>query len=209
MRYLRYVFLLLAVALLFPVSASAVDVNVASGANVTLNGTFFTGGWGGGLVVGPETVVDGIFFPRSTQWDQGAVWWDSAGQYGTGQNLVLDLNGIFDISSFIVQADDNDAYILYYRNGSADAWHLVWDVPTIYDYGMQTRPDPTDDTRRYDLGYSITATDLMFMGNDLNSDLLYSVSEIQAFGHSVPEPATMLLFGAGFAGMWVFRKKIS
>ncbi|MFC1794635.1 hypothetical protein ACFL3Q_13725, partial [Planctomycetota bacterium] len=39
--------------------------NVALNANVTLNGgSFFTGGFGAGLVVNPNTVVDGVFLPR-------------------------------------------------------------------------------------------------------------------------------------------------
>jgi len=37
--------------------------------SVTLNWTLFVGGWGGGPVV-QDTVVDGIFLPRGTQWDQ-------------------------------------------------------------------------------------------------------------------------------------------
>lgn len=207
MRYLRYVFLLLAVALLFPVSASAVDMNVALGANVTLDGIFFQGGWGSGMTVDKQTVVDGFFFPKNWQWDQGPVWWDSQGNYGTGQNIVIDLNGVFDINKFIVQADDNDAYTLLYRNGIADSWHAIWDIPPYYDWGMQTRPDPFDNTQTYDLGYYITATDLMVTGA-LPSDLLYSISEVQAFGHSVPEPATLLLFGAGLAGIWAYRRKV-
>jgi len=206
MRYARYVFVLLAVVLLVPVTAFA-DMNVALNANVTLNGTFFQGGWGAGLTVDKQTVVDGVFFPKDWQWDQGPVWWDSVGQYGTGQNLVIDLNGVFDISKFIVQADDNDAYTLLYRNGAADAWHVIWDIPPYYAWGMQTRPNPYDNTQTFDLGYYIVATELMIQGAD-PSDHLYSVSEVQAFGHSVPEPATMLLFGAGLTGIWAFRRKI-
>lgn len=54
------------------VSVAAPTTNVALNANVTLNGSFFTGGWGG-LVVNPNTIVDGVFVPRGTQWDQGRM----------------------------------------------------------------------------------------------------------------------------------------
>jgi hypothetical protein len=55
------------------VSVAGPTTNVALNANVTLNGgSFFTGGWGG-LVVNPNTIVDGVFVPRGTQWDQGRM----------------------------------------------------------------------------------------------------------------------------------------
>lgn len=57
---------------------NAVPRNVALNGTVSLNGaSFFTGGWGGGLTVSADTTVDGVFLLRGTQWDQGAVWWDS------------------------------------------------------------------------------------------------------------------------------------
>ena len=50
------------------VSVGGPTTNVALNANVTLNGgSFFTNGPGGGLVVNPDTIVDGIFVPQGTQ----------------------------------------------------------------------------------------------------------------------------------------------
>ncbi len=204
---LKILWVIAAVIIALPIQAFAIETNVAFNKNVTLNGSFFTNGWGSGLVVNKQTVVDGLFFPRATQWDQGPVWWDSNPAQTRGQNIVIDLSGTFSISSFIVQADDNDAYDLFYRDGAADSWHLAWAVPTLYDYGMQTRPDPTDNTRRYNLASSIFATDLMLTGNP-NSDFYYSVSEIQAFGAPVPEPSTIILLGAGLLGVGFLRKRI-
>ncbi|UCF86038.1 MAG: hypothetical protein JSV50_10510, partial [Desulfobacteraceae bacterium] len=60
------------------ISVAGPITNVALNSNVSLNGgPFLTGGWGGGMIVDPATIVDGIFLPRNTQWDQGALWWDS------------------------------------------------------------------------------------------------------------------------------------
>ena len=84
----------------------AAPTNVAQGKPVTLNGvSFFTGGWGSGLVVGADTIVDGAFFARHHQWDLGPVWWDSIDD--EDRWLEIDLEGTFVIESLIVQADDN------------------------------------------------------------------------------------------------------
>ena len=51
-----------------PATAVSADVsNVALGATVELEGApFFSGGYGGGLIVAPSTLTDGVFLPRTT-----------------------------------------------------------------------------------------------------------------------------------------------
>jgi len=68
--------------------------------------------------------------------------------------------------------------------------------------GLQTRPNPSDDTEKYTLPSPITTNALKIEGNDSYSDLYYSVSEIQVFGSaSFPEPVTMLLLSSGLIGL--------
>jgi hypothetical protein len=162
-------------------------VNVALNKEVSLEGTFFTGGWGSGPRVEAATVVDGIFFPRSTQWDQGSVWWD-AWVEGAGTNyIVVDLDGVYRISGFVVQADDNDAYLLEYLDPGEGNWRIAWDVATSSGWGMQTRPDPQNDTVRHVVVPDIITSSLRISA--VTGDGCYSVSEIQAYGYKSPPEA--------------------
>jgi hypothetical protein len=186
--------------------ANAVPYNVALNKPVTLNGTFFTGGWGSGLTVPASTIVDGVFFPQMHQWDQGPVWWDG-GVGGGGQSITIDLLGLFTIESLIVQADNNDAYDLFYYLDSGGTWQPLWNVPSIIpQYGMQTRPNPSDNTARYILPSPIVTSALRSEGVFVQ-DPYYSISEIQAFGEPIPEPGTMLLLGAGLIGLAGLRRR--
>jgi hypothetical protein len=68
--------LVLFVVFLLPQAAWS-DTNVALNKEVTLNGTFFVGGWGQ-YTAPKETVVNGTFLPEGTEWDIGSVWWNSS-----------------------------------------------------------------------------------------------------------------------------------
>jgi hypothetical protein len=152
-------------------TAAATSENVVLGKPVTLNGVSGVGPSFPGAPLAPAwTLTDGKFLPESTWWQSGSVWWDENYPAAVGNSIIIDLLGSYQISSFTVQVDNNDTYRLEYRDDS-NHWVTAWDIPAICCFGLRKRtftlssPVSTDALR-------LTAT---------SGDLLYSVSEIQAF----------------------------
>ena len=175
-------------------TAEAIPYNVAQGASVSLDGNFFTDGWGAGIEVDPASIVDGIFLEEGTQWDQGTLWWDEHNQ--DQATVFIDLGQDYYIDSFIVQADNNDEYQISYYNNMIQEWIVIG--PLVPGWGMMTRPEIVLMDRILTSQLAITA---------VSGDGYYSLSEIQAFGELVPEPTTMLLFGFGLIALGGFRRK--
>jgi hypothetical protein len=191
--------ILLAVFCLLAGSLSA-QTNVAQGKPVLLRGEhFFVGP--GGWPSPPETVVDGIFLPPGTPWDQGPVWWtlfDCGGPEGPCF-IEIDLEGDYLIDSFVFQGD-SDTYFLEYWDIGAGGWRMAWMVgPPEPPDDVQTRPDPADNSQRHVLPEPIVTNSLRVIASPphwddpffFSTDDLYGVSEIQAFGEPYIPPPPM------------------
>jgi hypothetical protein len=167
--------------------------NVLLGAPVTLTGTFGLDGWGGGVLAPAASLTDGIFHPASTQWDQNTVWWDERNPSSVGNSVEIWPSAAVTVNRFVVQADDNDSYLLEYFDGSS--WQTAWSIPAVGGWGMQTR----------DSGMLTPITATAFRFSATGGDQYYSVSEIQA---CIPEPAEAgLMAGVAAIGYAICRRR--
>lgn len=135
-----------------------------------------------------NSLTDGVFLPDDTQWQTDTVWWND---FDT--SFIIDLQSSYALVGAIVQADDNDSYLLEYWNGSA--WSVLWNVLNFDQYGsgMQTRPNPADNAEVFFFASPITTDRLRYSADA--GDSSYSASEIQVFIPTPAAGATAMLAG--------------
>lgn len=189
---------MIATALLL-VATTAGAQNVAAGKTVTQFGT--TGspvptGWEDPAPAAATTITDGVVAPEGQHW-QGAggpvstVWWVDQATY-----FEIALGGMYDITGFNLNADNNDAYTIAYWNGAS--WVDAFTTTNALLWGMHNfstslvTPVTTDRLRLSAAG----------------PDYFYSVSELEAIGTAtVPEPATVVLMATGLAGIALVARR--
>ncbi|MDX2151985.1 MAG: PEP-CTERM sorting domain-containing protein [Bryobacteraceae bacterium] len=198
--------LLLGAVLVVAALAAAAPMNVTLNKPVTLNGSFGVAYRPCCLdpsapLADPSTLVDGVFLPAGTDWQSGTVWWDQGSPQSLFNNFEVNLQGLFTLTGVVIQADNNDRYQVDVWMGGS--WVPVWTAPIVPGSGMNTRPDPNDNSALFAI--SPVQTDrirVMALEGAGNGDGFASVSEIQAWGEAtqtgvVPEPGTNALIGAG------------
>lgn len=184
-------------ALAAAVVASATPIlaqpNVALGAAVGISGPATVS-----APSGAGRIVNGVYAPEGTFWQSNDIWWN-----GTATFINVKLGASYLLSGFRLQADNNDAYRLEYRDGGSAAWQTAWAVPT-----QPTMPGVT--TRARTLAQTIKASELRLSA--VSGDNAYSVAQLEALGVSaVPEPATVTLMASGLAALVVAvrRRRVS
>ena len=172
----QVVFALILLAAVSITTITAAPINAAFGKPVSLSGTFSVGGgYCGSPPSAPgSTLVDALFIPESTCWQTDSVWWDARLEESAQNTVEIDLQGLYELGGFTVQADNNDTYRLEYLDANGQ-WQIGWDIPAICCYGLRTRSTT--------LPIPITGSALRFSAT--GGDLLYSVSEIMV---GMPEP---------------------
>jgi PEP-CTERM motif len=190
------------------VTAASADSNVALNKPVTI----IAGSAQITNLSTPLSVIDdGVFTPESTNYgsavSESVEWTTIDGQPANGINvpttLEIDLGGLFAISGAIMQADDNDSYLLQYHDTSTNSWLTLWNVPSVSQgSGFRTRPN-ADQMTFQPLGP--VTTDAVRV-SALSGDAALGVSEIQLNGSAVPEPSsTALITLAGLATCFLRR----
>ncbi len=192
----------------FVVAAAIADTNVALNKPVSVVA-------GAAQITNSSTplsvIDDGAFTLESTAYgnavNQSVQWTTIDGQPANGANapttLQIDLGGLFSISGAIMQADDNDSYLLQYRDTSNNTWVTLWTVPAIgAGSGFRTRPNPDQVTFQ---SVGPVVTDAVRISG-ISGDTALGVAELQLNGSAVPEPGTTALIGLGGLTTLVVRR---
>ena len=132
-------------------------------------------------------IVDGVFAPESQQWNNGSFWWDETQTVSPYYTTVV-LNGSYAFDRVVLQADNNDNYLVEYFDGAN--WQNAFTAAAVGGYGLTTR----------DSGRIGSFTTDRFRLSAFGGDAFYSMSEFQAFA-AVPEPATWALMILGFGAI--------
>ena len=188
--------------------ANAGVTDISLGATVTENGSTFgdSSGWTGGSLAAPNAITNGSFLPMGNQWNTNTVFWTSNADY-----LQVNLNGNYNISNIVLQADNNDIYqVSYLHNGT---WTTLGNLsPTISGTVNSNGTLNQNGTISWGLGLGsgigqgITASSFRIQA--VGGDNYYGVGQFQAYGvAAIPEPSVPVLMAAGMFALAFARRR--
>lgn len=134
------------------------------------------------------SIASSTLAPDGQQWNNGSFWWDQT-QTVSPYYITVQLSQSFTFDHLVLQADNNDSYLVEYWNGSG--WQSIFTAGTVGGWGLMTR----------DSGILANFTTNQFRLSAIDGDQYYAISGFQAFTAGVPEPATWALMILGFGAI--------
>ncbi|AKJ03901.1 F5/8 type C domain-containing protein [Archangium gephyra] len=146
-----------------PAASYDMLVNLAANRPVTVSGTSDGD---------PRLITNTVFAPEGQYWrDLGYV-----AVLGAGSYLIVDLGEVHPLARVVVQADNNDGYLVESSLDGA-TWSALADIPSYGGAGMRTRPMITLPSR----------VDARYVRiSPVWGDNAYSISELELYGPAAP-----------------------
>ena len=195
-----------------PLHAQSSPQNIALGKTVLPTGSFGVLGADAATIWGSEcstasllpfsSITSGVFAAEGSLWCNNSVWWDAHVSPRSSNFLVVDLGSAFNIGNIVLQADNNDQYVVDMRLGSSGDWlnPLMFGASPIPGGGISTR-SALD-------GGGFEASQLRIRATA--GEGWYAISQISVNASTVvPEPGTVLLLGLGLSGVALLNRRRS
>lgn len=157
----------------------------------------------------PSLIIDGVFAHESDSWTSSTnVYWENT----TDSAFIIDLGGVYSVDDVVLSVDNDDSYQVEYSIDNM-TWQTLFTISSDYgdispsDGGMDAMSTIAGDTE-YVSGIDFTSVVAQYLRIfAINGDQKYAVSELRAYGMSVPVPGAAILAMMGLVASATFCRR--